>query len=385
MHIAYVTETYPPELNGVALTVERTVRYLRERGHVVDLIRPRQPVDDEVPPPGTWLTRGWPIPLYKELRFGHASASALRRRFAETRPDLVHLATPGPLPWEALRAARSMRIATSSDFRTHFHRYSSYYHLGALAAVVLRGLRYFHNRSDRTFVPTRAVERELAAAGFQRLSVVGRGVDATQFDPARRSPELRAAWGARPDAPVLLCVGRVAKEKNIGLALRAFESLRQVRPDARLVVVGDGPLRARLEAEHPAALFVGVKRGDALAECYASADLFVFPSLSETFGNVTLEALASGLPVVAFDAAAAAEHVAQGISGCLVAPDDEPGFERAVCRLAQRPVRLKAMRSHAAEAAREIRWEDVLGRFERHLQDTIDGHEAPTAATAFVA
>jgi glycosyltransferase involved in cell wall biosynthesis len=229
MRIAYVTETYPPELNGVALTVERTVRFLRERGHVVDLIRPRQPADDDEPASAAgaasteWLTRGFPIPMYPDLRFGVATAGALRRRYAASRPDLVHLATPGPLAWEALRAARSMGIATSSDFRTHFHRYSGYYHLGALASVVLGALKWFHNRSDRTVVPTASVERELEASGFRHLTVVGRGVDTARFGPAHRSPELRAAWGARADAPMPATVGPL-------LGLRRDAALDERRP-----------------------------------------------------------------------------------------------------------------------------------------------------------
>lgn len=387
MRISYVSETYPPELNGVALTVDRTVRYLRERGHAVDLIRPRQPGDDAAgeSDPSQWLTAGWPIPMYPDLRFGFATAAALRRRFAQTRPDLVHLATPGPLAWEALRAARSLRIATSSDFRTNFHQYSGFYHLGAFESLVLHALRRFHNRTAKTFVPTHAAERELSRAGFRNLAVVGRGVDTVRFGSGRRSAELRAAWDAREDAPVLLSVGRIAAEKNVALALRAFEALRQRQPDAQMIVVGDGPLRARLEAEHPAARFIGVQRGAMLAACYASADIFVFPSLSETFGNVTLEALASGLPVVAYDTAAAAEHVEHGTNGLLVTPADERGFENAVGALAMQPQRLGAMRAPAAEAGRKARWPDVLARFENHLQDTIDAFETPSAADIIVA
>ena len=388
MRIAYVTETFPPEINGVALTVARTIRHLRAHGHVVDLIRPRQPLamaEDDGREGPQWLTRGVPFPLYPELRFGLESPGALARRFEAELPDLVHLATPGPLAWSALRAARKLGLAVSSDFRTNFHQYSGYYHLGVLGPVVLGILRQLHNRTDRTFVPTRALARELTAAGFQRLVVLGRGVDTELFRPERRSLELRASWGAADDTPVLLSVGRVAAEKNIRLALRAYRALRQRHTDARLVVVGDGPLREELALEHPDVRFLGVRQGEALAACYASADLFLFPSLTETFGNVTLEALASGLPVVAFDSAAAAEHVQPGASGLLVPPGHEAGFEEAVCALGADPARLEPMRAGALAAGRAARWDDVLGRFERHLQDILDGHQAPSAAAAVVA
>ena len=386
MRIAYVTDTYPPELNGVALTVERTVAHLRAHGHGVDLIRPRQPVDRlRDAQPNEWLTAGMPIPMYPDLRFGIATAGSLRRRFERMDAQLVHLATPGPLAWRALHAARSLGLPATSDFRTNFHQYSGYYHLGALESTILRALRRFHNRSALTFVPTRALRRELGQLGFEHLAVVGRGVDTVRFAPTRRRAALRAEWNAADDAPVLLVVGRVAAEKNIEVALRSFERLARERDDARMVVVGDGPLRARLQLEHPAVRFVGVQRGEALAEHYASADLFVFPSLSETFGNVTLEALASGLPVVAFEAAAAAEHVVHGVNGLLVAPGDEDAFAAAACDLAQRPLRLEAMRRYAVEAASRVRWEDVLARFDAHLQDTLHGREAPEPTAAVVA
>ncbi|MDQ6638717.1 MAG: glycosyltransferase family 1 protein, partial [Pseudomonadota bacterium] len=349
MRIAYVTETYPPELNGVSLTVETTVRFLRRRGHDVELIRPRQPGEAALDAGDELRTVGCAIPVYRELRFGLARVAPLVRRFERTRPELVHLATPGPLAWSALAAARSLGIATTSDFRTNFHQYSHYYGLGALAAPVLGLLRRFHNLTRRTFVPTRATARELGAAGFHNLTTVGRGVDAEHFAPARRSAALRRQWQAE-DAPVLLMVGRVAPEKNVELGLRAFEHARQARPDLRLVVVGDGPARARLQAAHPEVRFVGVQRGAELAAHYASADLFLFPSLSDTFGNVVMEALASGLPVVSFAVAAAAEHVDDGVSGRLVALGDEAAFIAVVASLTERGTSLDAMRAAALVA-----------------------------------
>ena len=385
MRIAYVTETYPPELNGVSLTVERTVRFLRARGHNVELIRPRQPGESALDASDELRTAGCAIPVYRELRFGWSRVAPLVRRFERTRPDLVHLATPGPLTWATLAAARSLGIPITSDFRTNFHQYSRYYGMGALAAPVLGLLRRFHNLTQRTFVPTRATARELRAAGFHNLTTVGRGVDSEQFAPAARRAALRREWQADDDSPVLLMVGRVAPEKNVELGLRAFERARDLNPKARMVVVGDGPARARLQSAHPDVRFVGVQRGAELAAHYASADLFLFPSLSDTFGNVVMEALASGLPVVSFAVAAAAEHVDDGVSGRLAAPGDEAAFIAAVASLSGAGIDLDPLRAGALAAARRATWPEVLARFEARLEDTIHAPEAPPARVPVVA
>jgi glycosyltransferase involved in cell wall biosynthesis len=386
MRITYVTETWPPELNGVSLTVERSVRYLRSRGHDVELIRPRQRGEARLDAADELRTAGCAIPMYPELRFGLASVATLARRFEHTRPELVHLATPGPLAWAALAAAGTRGIATTSDFRTNFHQYSRYYGFGFLAGTALGLLRRFHNLTRRTFVPTRSVRRELAAAGFHNLTLVGRGVDTERFAPMWRSRSLRQHWGAGDEAPVFLAVGRVAAEKNVELAIRAFETVRSERPDARMVVVGDGPARARLEAAHPQVHFAGVRRDGDLAAHYASADVFLFPSLSDTFGNVVMEALASALPVVSFDCAAAAEHLVDGRSGQLVVPGDEAGFIAAVREFAlAAPQSLAPMRAAAVAAAKRAGWDEVLARFEARLQDTVDAIEETSDRVPVVA
>lgn len=367
VQIAYVTETYPPEINGVALTAARAVAHLRAAGHQVLVVRPRQageaPCDDD----NEWRSHGGPIPMYPELRYGLARRGALRRRWRELKPALVHAATPGPLALAALSAARAEGIATSADFRTNFHAYSRHYRLGWLEPVVLAWLRRLHALADCNFVPTAALARELQAAGFVRLAVSGRGVDASRFDPARRDQALRASWGAAPADPVLLHVGRLAAEKNVALALRCWERLRQDRPALRLVVVGDGPQRAVLEQRHPQALFVGLRTGDELARHYASADAFAFPSLTDTFGNVTLEALASGLAYAGFDAAAAAVHVVDGDNGRLAPPGDEAGFEHALQAALDEAAPGSRLRRRARETALAADWSAVLQRFEQRL------------------
>lgn len=368
MRVAYVTETYPPEINGVALTVERTVAHLRRHHGPVCLIRPRQHGEVARDDADEWRTSGAPIPMYPALRFGWAGTRSIRQRLEAFRPDLVHVATPGPLGHAAARAARGLGLPLTSDFRTNFHRYSRYYRLGAIEPLVAGYLRRLHNRADCSFVPTRAVAERLETQGFERLCVVGRGVDGERFAPHKRSPHLRAAWGATESDPVLIGVGRLAAEKNISLALRAYEAVRIAQPRARLVLVGDGPLEARLRRLHPEVIFTGALRGEALARHYASADLMLFPSESETFGNVTLEALASGLVVVAFDDAAAGEHIVDGESGWLVPSGAHEAFIHTALAAALMPTReALAMRRRARECAMQLGWPEVLERFAGQL------------------
>ncbi len=379
MHIAYVTETYPPELNGVALTVARLVRGLRARGHSVQLIRPKQAGEPERDNADEWRAPGMRIPMYPDLRVGLPAVGRLAERWTRLRPDIVHIATEGPLGWAAMRAARNLGLPVTSDFRTNFDEYSAHYGFGWASGIVRSYLRHFHNSTDRTLVPTPAMRATLARKGYERLEVLGRGVDCQHFSPAQRSESLRAAWGATPGAPVLLYVGRLASEKNVPLAFRAFEAVRARVPDARLVVVGDGPLRARLQQQTRGAVFVGPQSGTALAQHYASADIFLFPSTTETFGNVTLEALASALLVVAFRSGAAAVHIEDCASGVLVGCGDEQGFIAGACALAQQFRSLAPMRQSARDAALQATWDAVLSRFESFLADAAHAVEAPFA------
>ncbi len=389
VRIAYVTETYPPEINGVALTAERTVRHLRSAGHQVQLLRPRQSRETAPRDSGEWLSAGLPIPMYPDLRCGLARAATLRRLWrAGGTPELVHVTTPGPLAWAALRAARSEGLPCSADFRTNFHAYSHHYGLGWCAPWVLAGLRRLHALADGNFVPTHELARSLAGHGFERLQVAGRGVDAERFSPTWRDPLLRLEWQATWQSRVLLYVGRLAAEKNVALALRTFERLKQRHDELQMVVVGDGPQRLALERAHPAVHFVGTKRGAELSRHYASADVFLFPSLTDTFGNVTLEALASGLAVVAFDTAAAAQHIEDGVSGCLARPLPATGAEAAFSAAVERVLLASeadsVLRIRARESGQRAAWEPVLRGFEQSLLGIAAAHRlrAPRAAMA---
>ena len=374
--IAVVTETYPPEVNGVAMSLARLVAGLHACGHDLQLIRPRQPVAQ---PPEShsrfeeFLTRGWQIPRYPDLRMGVPSKRALVQLWSLRRPDVVHVATEGPLGWSALQAALHLKLPVTSDFRTNFHAYGQHYKVGWLAKPIMAYLRKFHNRADCTMVPTEALRAQLSAQGFERITVVSRGVDTRLFDPQRRSEALRQRWGATtPESPVLICVGRLAPEKNLAAVLDAYQAVRDANPEARLVLVGDGPMRAELRARCPDAIFAGQRHGEDLAAHYASADLFLFPSLTETFGNVVVEAMASGLPVVAFDRAAAGQLIRSGRNGVLVDGEDGAAFTRAALALLGDPQRCVAMGAAARESVRGFGWEDVVRRFESVLMQAID-------------
>ena len=375
--LAVVTETYPPEVNGVAMSMARVVDGLNRRNHDVQLIRPRQPARmaaqtgtgkpdvDEV------LTKGLPVPLYPNLRMGVPSKRALVKLWSLRRPDVVHIATEGPLGWSALQAAQHLSLPVTSDYRTNFHAYGKHYRLGLLSKPIMGYLRKFHNRCDATMVPTEAMRVLLAERGFERLTVVGRGVDAQRFDPARRNDAMRAGWGAGPDDLVMGYVGRLAPEKNLGAVLAAYEAVKAVQPRARLVFVGDGPMRAELAARAPDSVFAGQRSGDDLAAHYAGLDLFLFASLTETFGNVTTEAMASGCAIVAFESAAAGELIRSGTNGWLAGPGKEPDFVAAVRIAALDAAARRAVADAARATARRLDWADITARFEAVLEGAI--------------
>jgi glycosyltransferase involved in cell wall biosynthesis len=373
MRIAMVTETYPPEVNGVARTVELMVRGLRNRGHRIQMVRPRQGSYDRAIEEDDYrelLRPGLRIPRYPQLRMGLPSRGALLKAWSDEAPDLVHIATEGPLGGSALAAARALGIPVATDFHTNFDAYSSHYGAGWIAGLVRAHLRRFHNRAGCTMVPTDELAQQLARHGFERLRVVGRGVDANVFSPAKRSAELRARWEAAEDTPVALCVSRFAPEKNFPLVLDAYRAMRAVRPDARLVLVGDGPMAAELKRSGVGVVVAGRLVNGALSAHYASADIFLFPSVTETFGNVTMEAMASGLAVVACDYAAARQHIVHGRSGLLVPVGDRIGFIEQAAALTRDLPRARALGRRARAAAEPLSWDRVVSDFEGVLFDT---------------
>jgi glycosyltransferase involved in cell wall biosynthesis len=384
LRIACVTETYPPEINGVAMTVARLVQGLRARHHAVQVVRPRQASDTAGAQSldGDVLVRGVPIPRYEGLKMGLPCTARLVKLWKRERPDVVHIATEGPLGRSALMAAKALGLPVCSEFRTNFHAYSQHYGLGFLHRLILGYLRRFHNATQCTMVPTQALHDQLKREGFRDLLTVARGVDVRRFDAAHRSDTLRAQWGAGPDDLVVTCVGRLAPEKNLATLVTAFEAIRRDQPHARLVLVGDGPMRKELEARCPDAIFAGQRMGDDLATHYASADLFLFPSITETFGNVTTEAMASGLAVVAFDYAAAQRLIRHGENGALAPYNDTPAFVATAARTAADLANCRVLGTRARASVMALDWDGIAAQVEGVMASVMRQVE-PAADYAF--
>lgn len=381
LHILLVTETWLPEVNGVAMSLGQLMHQLDLKGHQISLLRPKPSHNSTVLAAETPIkspsfaqsnnsesyfkvmqhikhdlqVKGMSIPKYKELQFGAPEYFKIKKKFQQLQPDVVHIATEGPLGLAALWAAKTLNIPVTTGYHTQFHDFSRHFGLGILARPMMAYFKWFHNASQATCVPSKKTFNDLDSLGFKRLYEVGRGVDLERFNIAHRSEKLRAEWGAHSQHTVLLMVSRLSPEKGVDLVIESFKVLQreQLQRVVKLVIVGDGPDRARLESLAAGSkddiIFAGAKTGKALSEHYASADVFVFASQVETFGNVVVEAMASGLPVYAFDDAAAGMLVTER-SGVLVSFGDKKEFVEKVASLPK----MQVLKEQGAEAAKSV-------------------------------
>ncbi len=363
MKIEIVTDTFVPDVNGVAMTLGRLTEGLRKRGHQVHVIHTGISAKA-----GETCVAAVPLPGYKEVRVGLPKPFELRARWLKKRPDAIYVATESPLGKSALKAANALGIPVASGFHTNFHQYMEQYGMSGFQPMAMAYLKNFHQRADCTLTPSRDMVDRLAIEGFQNVHLLGRGVDTDLFAPGKRCESLRARWGARTATPVAVMVGRVAPEKNFVLAMKTFEQMRQKFPDVQCVVIGDGPLREKLALKFPWVHFPGVQSGEELAKHYASADVLIFPSETETFGNVLLEAMASGLATVSFDYAASALHVRAGENGLKTSKGDSATFIRhALSALSLRTG--DSLREAARETAESLGWDQVVDEFSRRLSE----------------
>jgi glycosyltransferase involved in cell wall biosynthesis len=383
MRVTLVTETYFPQVNGVSRTLGELARFLTQGGDRVQLLHPNY---GEAPAGEQSRTvRALGLPFYQELRIPLPPFGSVHRAITSFRPELVHVATEATLGLSILRYALKRRIPVVSSFHTNFDQYTGHYRLGWMRGLTCRYLRWFHNSTKETYVPSEATIRLLDSFGFERMVLWKRGVDSDLFRPdVRRRAQVRAELGWGNTDLVITYVSRIAPEKNVGYLAGALKIVVAQRPDVRIMLVGDGPSRPVLEREIGGfARFVGYRRGEDLARHYAASDIFAFSSLTETFGNVVLEAMASGLPVVALRAGGVGDTVRSGITGFLVEPADPPArFASALLKVIDQPDVRQTMAHAAREYAVSQSWDAIMAGLRQRYQCVIDESAGLSLATA---
>ncbi|WP_441372818.1 glycosyltransferase family 4 protein [Acinetobacter lwoffii] len=378
LKIAIVTDTWAPEINGVAHSLLQLCKGLQQQGNSIFSIRPEQSEScQDFRPDQECLVRAQSIPKYSGLQFGWPQLIKLSKALKKAQVDIVHIVTEGPLGFAMLQLARSLQIPVSSGFHSAFHDFSRFFDLAFLMKPVQHYLRWFHNNTQLTCVPSQDTADALHRLGFScPLVVVGRGVDHSRFSPSHYRAKLRQQWQADEHTRVMLYVGRLSPEKEVDVLISAYRSMLAMDARTKLVIVGDGPDRERLMqlAKSLDVIFMGSLSGQALSEAYASADVFCFASQVETFGNVVLEAMASGLPVIAYDYACANLHVQHGETGWLSRLGHQQGLIQQMLGLPDQQ-KLQQMGAQARKKAEKVGWQYPVRQFEQALYSLIQHQE----------
>ncbi len=384
MKIAFFTESLLPHVDGVSLTLARLFGTLERDGVEFRVFSPFQP-DSEI----SWSDRVRPVPfvrfpLYPDYRISLPFAPGVAAELERFRPDLVHVVSPTPMAVWAQRQARRLGVPVVSSFHTHFVSYFRYYGVPALEGAGWRYLRWFYNRCAMTYAPSMSIVRELREHRIPNVELWSRGIDLERFGSRFRDAALRARVGADEHTPLLLMVSRLVAEKDLADLIPLNRVLRERGHDFRLVLVGDGPMRAELEAALPDAFFAGHQTGDALARWYASADVFVFPSTTETFANVVQEALASGVPAVVVDRGGPPDQIVPGRNGWIARANDPVDLADHVERLLRDRAERERMGRRAAELARDRDWNAINGRLLASYTEVVNRSAAGSALSRAV-
>ncbi|MBR9990680.1 MAG: glycosyltransferase family 1 protein [Gemmatimonadetes bacterium] len=356
MRIAFFTESLLPLVDGVSHTLGHLFTALEQEGIDFRVYSPFVPPADIPWHHRTRKVRSFAFPLYRDYRVSLPGGRRIATDLDEYQPDIVHVVSPTPMAIWAQAYARARGIPVVATFHTHFVAYFPYYGVRRLEHFGWRLLRWFYGRCTATFAPSQGIIDELNAHGFDNVRLWSRGVDARRFAPDWRDDALRARLGADDRKPLLLLVSRLVKEKDMADFAGMDRELRSRNVSYRLAVVGDGPMRSQLETDLPHAHFAGHQSGADLSRWYASADVFVFPSTTETFANVVQEAMASGVPAVVSDRGGPQGVIEPGRSGLVARANDPADLADKVERLLRDPDLRAAMSRAARQRALERTW-----------------------------
>jgi glycosyltransferase involved in cell wall biosynthesis len=374
VRIALFSEVYWPMVSGVGVTLLRLTRALEERGHQVRVYSASYPLDPgQKDRPEVHRSPSIPLFLYPDVQWAFPRLRDVLEDAADFRPDVVHVATEFALGMTGLKVARQLRLPVIASAHTDYEQYAARYGVDWAVRAGWRYLRWFYGQSHRVLCPSRVYQEHLRSRGVTHTGIWSRGVDPNSFHPRFRSEAYRRAIGVEPGDLLVTYIGRIAREKNLALLLEAWDLLAPDRGSARLALVGRGPLEAEIRGrEIPGVHVTGLMDGRALATAYASADIFAFPSATETFGNSLLEAMGSGLPSLVAAAGGVLEFSQHGGNAWLVEPNSVAAIAQGLRRLLQDAGLRRRLAEGALQTARERRWDEVYDRLLEDYQDAID-------------
>ncbi|SEH82904.1 Glycosyltransferase involved in cell wall bisynthesis [Halobacillus karajensis] len=381
MKIAIFTDTYTPQVNGVAKTLKRLTAYLDGKSISYRVYAPAASGTKDHNQ-NVIRFKSFPFWCYPECRLAFPHLSKVKKDMKDFKPDLIHIATPFNIGLVGLYVGKKMNIPVVGSYHTHFDQYLDYYHLSFLAPFAWRYMRWFHHSFKKTFIPSLHTKQKLKIQGFHNIKLWKRGVDRKHFKPITDSEQhVRNYYNIK--APYLFSyVGRLAPEKGLDTLIEISKRMPpHVNKNIHWLIVGDGPLRRSLQMKAPLNMtFTGYQDGIRLAQIFASSTLFVFPSETETFGNVALESLACGTPVIGASAGGIQEIVTHKKTGILCRPGDVESFTTAILSLLSDPAKLAAMSKLAREETRDWGWDDIFEQLLRDYQNVVDNRSHPSLA-----
>jgi phosphatidylinositol alpha 1,6-mannosyltransferase len=382
MRIALFSEVYWPMVSGVGVTLLRLTKALEGRGHQVRVYSAAYPLPKGQPDrPEVHRSPSIPLFLYPDVHWAFPRLRDVIADAARFRPDVVHVATEFALGLAGLKAARQLSLPLVASAHTDYDKYAARYGVDWALRLGWHYLRWFYGQAHSVLCPSRIYEQHLHSRGVTHTGVWSRGVDPAWFHPRFRTEAYRKALGVGPNDLLVTYIGRIAREKNLALLMEAWDALAPHRGSAQLALVGRGPLEDEIRRrEIPGVHVLGLMHDRDLSEAYASADIFVFPSATETFGNSLLEAMGSGLPPLAAAAGGVLEFAQHGRNAWLVAPNSAPAIAQGLRRLIHDSSLRRTLADGALQTARERAWDEVYDRLLEDYQDAIESSRVVRAA-----
>ncbi|HKJ31179.1 MAG TPA: glycosyltransferase family 1 protein [Balneolales bacterium] len=372
LRVAIFTGNYNHIADGVSLTLNRLVRYLEKKNIPVIVFGPTSNNPD-IDHAGEFIpVPSVPLPGRPEYRVTVGFPEEVQKKLRAFKPTLIHIATPDLLGFRAMRFAQAHDIQIVASYHTHFTSYLKYYNMDMLEMLGWKYLVWFYEQCKHVYVPAPSMADELYERGITNgLRIWSRGVDSTLFSPEKRNMQWRHALGIRDDEVIVTFVSRLVWEKDLQTMIDTFKKVFKADHNIRALIVGDGPAKKELEYLIKDGIFTGFLQGEDLARAYASSDIFFFPSDTETFGSVTLEALASGVPAVVADATGSKSLVESGVNGLLVPPKKTTEFAKTIVKLARNLDLRKKMSEAARQKALAYSWDTVMEKLVKNYEEAL--------------